>query len=178
MKTEVKKVFEGLCRANDEILQREDVVPICFVINANGIQPIVLDYSKGKDDVRNGVKRMLAMSKLLGYVIITDCKMTIIDRSTGKAKSVQDAVMRTLYTTQGAVRNIVIYDGKTRKIISTEEFVLPRDEHSFDEWDLWGGSMNGENKEHQKIYEWYNKIRDENPQEYKDCKDFPDGVKK
>ena len=167
MNTELK-LFENVCKINDEIIKTKDsITSVVFIIQKGNVETIGLIWrnAEEKEEMRiNLLKRIAETKDLIGYILIFDTKMTTMNKEDINKSLVQDAVMRNLFTSKEIIKEIVIYEN--HKILSKKIIKSKRDKKEElglkDRWDFWGDS-----EMEDKIVNDYNKFKLNNKEKYK-----------
>ena len=157
------KIFKNICKANDFIIKNNDnIIPMCFMIGENyAITQMVIIFKNHKEKIimKNKIKEILINSKIKGYIFLSDTVLTQMNK--GEKPTVQDCVVRTLYTPKGSKKEFVFH--KNKKILEIkkiEDFGMEMQ----DEWDLWGKGVEISEKDLEK----YKKFKEENKELYKE----------
>ena len=173
-KEKLIKFFKTECEANDKNIEKygNGIIPVCFIIYKNWKVGIIVlsfnDYEQ-KQLMKRFLMKFIASQKILGYAIMFDTIMTILDNKsmTGVTK---DAIMRTLYSSKGILkREMVIHQDK--KIIEKIDFNTEEVKECKDEWNLWGEHFDLNDKEEERINRLYQDFKAKNPELYKDLGD-------
>jgi hypothetical protein len=180
MKEQLRKDFTSFGEVNDKIIEnkaRKGIMNVAIILNKY-LNPEIIslnfkDYNE-KMMIKEALKQIVANKEVNGYITIFDTKITKINKKTNNYEEVQDCVVRSLCSPALNIKEIIIYDEKTRKIISKEilcDSDLPEHkeilEKMRDEWNLWGIPFDNENKEDIKMQKEYSKFKRENPEKYR-----------
>lgn len=164
MDKQIMKTFRIIAKANDKIIQTCDSVQqMCFILDKGKvITPIAMMFknSEEKEMMRDKIKKFVAESKCKAYILIHDSIMTMIDAKTGKHET-QDVVVRSIFTPKEKYIEIVTY--KDKKIIEKKKFSSKEAIQFRSEWNIW---EDVEIKDYDNSA--YEKIKRDNPDEYKD----------
>lgn len=183
MKSELRKIFEDLCKANDLIIEnknRSGLMPVCFIIEDNGndktqIKVIAFPFGSYQEKIRMKelLMKIILSNKTKGYILFLDTKMTTMNKENNVEK-IQDCVIRNLCSPKLTIREAIIYDEEKRKIIEKIK-VLDTDDKTetkyngiIDEWDLYGKHFDEEDEEMNKKNEKYQKYKEDNPDKYRE----------
>ena len=140
MKTKILRIYKDICKINDDLIRKTDsIAPMCFLIKKDyNLIPVLCKFSDHDEKIalRKKLKQFILKLDILGYIIIFDTKMTMIDKKGKDPPKVVDAIIRTLYTPKEKKMEMVIY--KDHKITKTIRLSKKDTRKTQDEWDLWG----------------------------------------
>ncbi len=148
MKTKILRIYRDICKINDDqITKMDEIHPMCFLIKKDyNITPVLFAFN-GHDEkvrMRKQLKKFIVEQDILGYILIMDTKMTMIDKKGKDPPKVTDAIIRTLYTPKEKKMEMVIYkDHKITKIMRPNKKDTKKTQ---DEWDLWGKGIEWDDK--------------------------------
>lgn len=162
------EIYKSIKEINNDLIKKttETTVFTCFMINEDySIIPVVLTFgdTEQKRASKNLLKRILLNRRIKGYVIISEVKMTMINKTDNNKNVVKDAVMRNLYTAKE--KRVELIDRKTLKILL--KIPLSKMKDFKDDWDLWGQSPEFDSEENER----YQKFKEENKDLYRDVDD-------
>ena len=139
MKTKILRIYRDICKINDDMIRKVDeVCPMCFLIQKNyNLVPIIFKFDNQDEKIklRKVLKDFILKQDILGYILIFDTKMTMVDKKGKNPPKVTDAIVRTLYTPAEKKMEMVIY--KDKKITKTIKLSKKDVKKTQDEWDLW-----------------------------------------
>jgi hypothetical protein len=196
MKNDLRKTFEDLCKANDMMIESKDrngLLPVCFIIEDDGkggenIKIIGFKFTNYQEKImaRNLLMKIILSQNTKGYILMLDAKMTIMGKGSddnndeadklekiGKVGEVKDVVIRSLCSPKLRIKEIVIYDDETRKIIekmpildSEKPEINDYDKYT-DEWDLYSQHQDITDEETQKFHKRYSQFKKDNPDKFR-----------
>lgn len=154
-------IWNTIRKQNDEIIQtRDSILDTCFIIKKDGsmqICALLFNTSKEKIAMKNFLKSFILNQSILGYMIIIDAKMIMMNMET-KEKEVHDCVIRQLFTSHEKIGEAVMY--KDKQIVKVIDM---KDKFQTD-WNIWD-SMDDIPKN---VIDDYNQYKKDNPEKFKD----------
>ena len=166
MKTKILRIYKDICKINDDQIRKlDEICPMCFLIGRDhNVTPIIFKFG-GHDEkimMRKKLKQFIIKLDILGYILIFDTKMTMVDKKGKDPTKVVDAIVRTLYTPKEKMMEIVTY--KNKKILKTIRINKRDAKKTQDEWDLWGKGVDETTMKKDGFD--YGKFKRENPELY------------
>ena len=145
MKDRILKIYKEICDINNDMIKKlDEISPMCFLIKRDyNLIPVLCEFRDHDEKImlRKKLKQFILKLDVLGYIIIFDTKMTMIDKKGKDPPKVVDAIIRTLYTPKEKKIEMVIY--KDHKITKTMRLSKKDTKKTQDEWDLWGKGLDG-----------------------------------
>lgn len=134
-KQDVKTIYEVMCETNDNIIKtHKKIVPVVVFIK-NGVECSLHELRinpKNKKDMQDRVKTIVETEGMDAYIVISNAKACVEYKKT-KEKEVNDCIVRTLYTPQEKISEVVWT--KDGVILGKERF--SGRQINVDEWDAW-----------------------------------------
>lgn len=163
MKQDIMKIFKEISKINDMYIKAGNIMPTCFMLDKGKISTMIgMAYrsSKEKEFVREQIKKYVLKNGVKAYILMQDAIMTMIDKKTGKHETI-DVIIRSIFTPKDKYLEILYY--KDKKIIKKNVMTTEQIKTFSSEWNVWNDV---EIKDFD--YKAYQKIKDENPERYKE----------
>jgi hypothetical protein len=175
MKNKLLDLYEYTKKVNKELVEKGKSISACCLIMKKSKEVIMMALlfrdSKEKEIMRKMLKEYILRQEIIGYIFVSDCKMSVIDTKDMNKSVAYDVVMTNLYTAKEKLSDMIFYEGtKIIDMKDNKEFQkfqkLNNRNKAEDMWDLWGSEVEISDENH-KNYEDFKKL---NPELFKDVK--------
>ena len=162
----LKELMGNIDKQNkEEIKKGNRINPMCFIINKKNeltLLSMMFENSSQKQMMKRVVKNFIINQSIKGYIMVFDCRMTIMDKKDKTKANVLDVVMTNLYTAKE--KKVKMFCYKDKKILTTPKEIKDAtsgfdNREGQDDWDLWGKPIEMNGKE----VEEYNEFKKANP---------------